>query len=250
MSKNHVRVERTSLPEQVAALIHKAIVDGQFAPGEQLPQQKELAQQYGVSLSVTRESLALLTSAGVITSNHGRGTFVNDQPRALLRFPMWVGAASDWHEMLEGTEARYFIERAIARLAAQRRSDDELAELTAWLAEMEKSAEDAEAFAAADVGFHIALGKAARNQLLETSLTSIRQIIGQDIFDHHLHAGGDLVATDVVAAHREVLDAIRRADPETAEEHMGAIIGRAVDYVKQRSAEDPGLGSSITGNEN
>lgn len=232
------RVERSSLPEQVAALLHQAIVDGDYAPGQQLPQQKELAHQYGVSLSVAREGLALLTSAGVVTSSHGRGTFVNDSSPALLRFPMWVGSASDWRAVLESTEARYFVERALARLAAQRCTKEELAEMSARLRVMEASSSDAAAFASADVGFHMALARAAHNRLLESSLSSIRQIIGQDVFDHHLHGAQDASPADVILAHRQVLDAVAAADPNAAERAMGVIIERAVNYVRARGATD------------
>ena len=62
---------RKSLPEQIAARIHDQISDGTYPAGSQLPLQKEIAQHFGVSVSVVRESLALLAAGGLAGAGQG-----------------------------------------------------------------------------------------------------------------------------------------------------------------------------------
>ena len=97
---------RRSLPEQVAARIHEQISDGTYPAGSQLPLQKEIAHHFGVSVSVVRESLALLAAGGLVWSRAGTGTFVSADAHAALRFPMWVREPSSPQELAECLEAR------------------------------------------------------------------------------------------------------------------------------------------------
>ncbi|NBH01923.1 GntR family transcriptional regulator [Amycolatopsis sp. SID8362] len=72
-------VDRTSgLPafRQVAADLREKITAGDYAPGEQLPSERELVDSYGVSRPTIREAVNLLRSEGLVTAEHGRGVFV------------------------------------------------------------------------------------------------------------------------------------------------------------------------------
>ena len=131
---------RRSLPEQIAARIHEQISDGTYPAGSQLPLQKELAHHFGVSVSVVRESLALLAAGGLVWSRAGTGTFVSADAYAALRFPMWVREPSSPDELAECLEARDLLARSAVALAARRRDAGDVARLRATLAKIEAAA--------------------------------------------------------------------------------------------------------------
>ncbi|MEZ4517226.1 MAG: GntR family transcriptional regulator [Chloroflexota bacterium] len=73
---------RRTLAEQMAASLTEAIIAGQFAPGEALPTEPELAEQFGVSRAVVRDATRMLVARGLVDAQHGRGVFVTDSPIA------------------------------------------------------------------------------------------------------------------------------------------------------------------------
>src|SRR3954470_18775747 len=146
---------RRSLPEQVALRIHEQITDGTYPAGAQLPWQKEIAHHFGVSVSVVRESLALLAAGGLVWSRAGTGTFVSADAHAALRFPMWVREPSSPQELAECLEARDLLARTAVALAARRRTAEDVVRLRATLADIEAAASDPEAYARADLDLHM-----------------------------------------------------------------------------------------------
>lgn len=69
---------RSGVPafRQVAADLRQKISAGSYAPGEQLPSERELVEHYGVSRPTVRDAVDILRSEGLVTSEHGRGVFV------------------------------------------------------------------------------------------------------------------------------------------------------------------------------
>lgn len=65
---------------QVADLIAARITSGELAPGSRLPAERDLAAGYGVAYDTIRRATALLRERGLITTVHGRGTFVAQPP--------------------------------------------------------------------------------------------------------------------------------------------------------------------------
>jgi DNA-binding FadR family transcriptional regulator len=71
-------VKKETLAEQVAGSIKEAILDGQWAPGEALPTEPELAEAFGVSRAVVRDATRMLAAKGLVEAQHGRGVFVTE----------------------------------------------------------------------------------------------------------------------------------------------------------------------------
>lgn len=221
-------IDRQSLPEQVAKRLHGLIADGTYPAGAQLPHQRQIAELFGVSTAVVRESLALLASSGVIWSRPGQGTFVADAHPALLRYPSWTDRPTSEAELAEATEARDALERAITRLAAQRRTDADVERLRECVAAMEEHQGDGERFASADLAFHLALAETARNRPLLSALASLRQLIHTDIVARATRQIGDGRIERALADHHAVVDAVRDGDVAAAEGLIGGIMERAL----------------------
>ncbi|GGL14415.1 GntR family transcriptional regulator [Sphaerisporangium melleum] len=210
---------------QVVEAIGRRIVSGQEAPGSTLDLEA-LELTYDVSKTVVREALKVLAAKGLVDARPKRGTFV--RPRAewslldpdLLRWQFEDPAGS---RMLDDLyEVRTIVEPAGARLAAARRTDEDVARLEATLASAGAGAA-AEEIVEADLAFHRQLLEASRNELL----IRMEYIIEIGLRARDLLVHGEGHHTDFLPPHRAVLDAVRASDPEAAERAMRALLEQA-----------------------
>ncbi|MEY9926309.1 GntR family galactonate operon transcriptional repressor [Catenulispora sp. GP43] len=211
---------------QAVEAIGERIVRGVYAPGQSLYPDK-IEAELGVSKTVVREALRVLASKGLIDSRQKRGTFI--RPRAdwnlldadLLR---WQGMGVPDEGFLENlAEVRAIVEPAGARLAAARRTEQDLAALEEALAAMAAAEGDVEANVEADLLFHRALLAAANNELLTRMEVVIEA--GLRVRDRFVH--GAEHADDAVPAHRSVLDAVRAQDPDAAARAVEDLLAKA-----------------------
>lgn len=212
---------------QAVEVIGERIVAGVYAPG-QFVHPDQIEAELGVSKTVVREALRVLASKGLIDSRQKRGTFV--RPRAdwnlldgdLLR---WQGHGVPDEGFLDHlAEVRAIVEPAAARLAAARRTRQDLAALGEALEAMAAADGDAPTIVDADLRFHRTLLVAAHNELLTRMEVVIEA--GLRVRDSFVHSA-EHAADDAVPAHRAVLDAVRAADPDAAEAAVRALLARA-----------------------
>lgn len=75
--------DRRPASRKIAADLRHAIETGELAPGQQLPSERDLAQQYGTARNTAREAMRLLAEDGLVIAEHGRGVFVRPAPRLI-----------------------------------------------------------------------------------------------------------------------------------------------------------------------
>lgn len=155
-------VRPSPLVEQVAERLRARIADGSWAVGTRLPGETTLAAELGVGRSTVREALRALAGAGLVRPRQGSGVFViatepvEDWPTRLRR-----AAVTDVYEV------RILVEVQAVRLAAARRTPEDVTALDAALAgRRAASAGDDAAFVDADIALHAAVVAAARNPVL------------------------------------------------------------------------------------
>lgn len=211
---------------QVVESIGARIIRGDFPPGVALVPEV-LEREYDVSKTVIREALRVLAAKGLVDSRQKRGTYV--RPRSawsLLDADMlrWQGRENPDNTFLENlAEVRAIVEPAGARLAAQRRTDTDLAAMEDALAAMAGAGRDADAVIAADLRFHRALLDSAHNELLSRMEVVIET--GLRVRDEIVHQGGHWA--DSVPAHRALLEAVRAADGDAAVAAMRDLLAQA-----------------------
>jgi GntR family galactonate operon transcriptional repressor len=196
-----------------------------------------LQEELGVSLTALRESLKVLAAKGLVDARQKRGTYV--RPRAdwnlldpdVLRWQFSAEADADLLRSLD--EVRGIIEPAAVRLAAARRTEEDLARLDAALAAM-SSADDPRSAVDADLAFHRALLDATHNELLERMQTVLESALAAR--DQLVH-GTEHASDDPVPSHRAVLDGVRTQDPDTAEAAMRALLDKAMSDEKRLRSE-------------
>jgi GntR family transcriptional repressor for pyruvate dehydrogenase complex len=223
-------MSHTDQVTQVATRLEQAILGGEFAAGERLPPERELAKQLGVSRSVLREALGRLTSLGLVRSRHGSGTRVQaPSPRQL---------AVGYQRLLAGPEfrlehlaqVRLPLEVAIAALAATHRTDAHLARLEKTQKDLGNPRGSLEKHVAADVDFHQVLAEATGNPLFSVVLAPIQKLLiesrrrtlgrfGSELAHrHHARVLAAVAARDAAAA-----AAAMRQHLEANVEHLRAV---------------------------
>ncbi|MCF1592709.1 FadR/GntR family transcriptional regulator [Streptomyces muensis] len=233
---------RRGVHGQTVEALARRILGGRIPEGATLDL-VALQSELDVSLTALRESLKVLAAKGMVDARQKRGTFVraradwNLLDADVLRW-QFEGAdlASDADRTLlrDLAEVRAIVEPAAVRLAAERRTDADLAALEAALEAMGEQGTDPGQAVAADLAFHRALLSAAHNELLQRMEMVIEPGLAHRDRIVHSHPHSD----DPVPAHRAVVDAVREQDPRAAETAMRALLlqsGRDLDRIE---AED------------
>jgi GntR family transcriptional regulator, transcriptional repressor for pyruvate dehydrogenase complex len=216
-------VSPVSTSAAVATYIRKRIHVGEFAPGDRLPPQRELAVLLGVSRVSVREGLRLLVDEGYIRVSRGSagGAFVTElsQPAEALRRRL----RSQMSELDDLVDFRIAVESRIAYLAAMRagRADvDRLRAAIRMMRAIDKEATDHLPFRLADAEFHAALARGARNERLNRAVLDARDemFIPYDMLS--FDEPRDAVLTDHLAIYEAVRDGKATLASELMAEHI------------------------------
>jgi GntR family transcriptional regulator, transcriptional repressor for pyruvate dehydrogenase complex len=195
---------KSASPEQIARLLTAYVTTGHLQPGARIPSERRLAEELGVGRSVVREALKSLALVGLIESRHGDGTYVADStPESFSRAVEWRLVA--WGgERADVAEAMATLDADLAALAAERRTQGDLQDLMAHLADEEVALEagDPAGLAAAHLAFRATVAVAAGNVTLASVVEALRAAAP-------IVAEAETGAIDP-AGDRRLLDAIRR----------------------------------------
>src|ERR1041384_6036616 len=124
--------------QEVVTQLREMIHRGELRPGDRLPPERDLAKLLGVSRPTLRAGIQWLAAHGVLQSRQGAGSFVvdNNGPPALDSSPLRLMAALHGFTSAEMFEARRSLEMAMAALAAERATGDDMASMAEELAGM------------------------------------------------------------------------------------------------------------------
>lgn len=186
-----------SLPDQVAALLEQAIIQGVIEPGQRLSAD-DLAQHFGVSRIPVREALRALHTSGWVRIEPRLGVYVSKR---------------DPDELRDLFEARLFLEEHAARLAARRRTEAQLEQLDQMVAEGHVAAKagDAAVIGRMNTDFHETLVNCTGNAVLAKVLRGLSQRVRW-----YYSAVSNQRGTHSMEEHAELVEAIRAQDEERA----------------------------------
>jgi GntR family transcriptional regulator, galactonate operon transcriptional repressor len=220
---------RRGLHGQVVDLLGEQIVTGSVASGTVIDIE-QLTTEMDVSRTVIREAMKVLSAKGLVDARPRTGTYVLPRDRwNLLDADVirWRNrGAPDARLMVELGEVRQIIEPWGARLAAQRRTGDDIVELEQAYEELETCV-DEDLHAAADVRFHRGVLTAAHNEvLLRLEIVLEPALAARDQFAfRHVHTRAFL------EAHRRVLTSIRDARSDDAFVAMTELLEEAAEFM-------------------
>ena len=216
--------------EDVVSEIEQSVRSGALSVGSQLPGERELAQQFGVSRVVIREAIRHLEARGIVDVRVGSGTYIRSVSGAALSksFTLWLQLEDS--AVLDLYAVRQALEVTAASLAAVHATPEDLAQmrhlLDEWATLLAKSPFTDEDVAASDnfeVEFHYLLAKASRNTALETLLRAILPLIFAGrwavirLAGNFQQAIAGLRLAESAAEHNDIYKAIANHDPTAAE---------------------------------
>jgi DNA-binding FadR family transcriptional regulator len=183
------------LYQQIARAIATAINDGRYGPGDKLPSERELADDFGVSRPTVRDAMIALEFQGLVEARQGSGVYVNAAAAPGAEDPAEVEVGA-----LELTEARRLFEGEACALSAATVTDESLALLEQLAGQMARS------FAPDEVerleqAFHLAIARATGNAAIE----------------------------DAVEEHRRIIAALRQRDPKAARQAIHAHLAQVIE---------------------
>jgi len=226
------RVSRARLYEQVAAQITEWIARQGLGPGDRLPPERRLATRLGVSRATLSQALVALEVVGVVTVRHGDGTIVTGETarRASARsISDPIRAHAD--RVPEVVDARDALETKLAALAAERRTDDDLAAIDEALAAMAADVGAGGRGVEEDERFHGAVTAAAHSPLLAAMMRTISELIAETRLESLSQPGRPAAS---LAGHQRIADAIRAGDPVAAATAMHAHVDLVSDVALLR----------------
>ncbi|RJK96447.1 FadR/GntR family transcriptional regulator [Vallicoccus soli] len=210
------RVRPVRAYERIVEQVEDRVLGGRLLPGERLPSEREMMQQFGVSRSTVREALRVLESGGFVRSRPGdpNGPEVLPFSPASLRKSMTRLVQVDEIGLGDLVHFRMLVEGAANQLAASLATPAQLEAMDAAIAAMAEAVElGYEQFSRADVAFHDAVARASRSTLLQVCSEVVRGAVLGLIAAKIAEAGDrrELMLRSL-QHHREVLAAVRARD--------------------------------------
>jgi len=196
------RTESASLAERAYHAIREMIVSLELRPGAVIDE-RALMERLGIGRTPTREALRRLAQERLVEVYPRRGMFVT---------------SVEIRDLASLTEVRSLLESHVARLAAQRATDEDRSALESLLDELESRADlDTSELMALDERIHRQVYSSAHNPFLESTLEEY-YVLALRIWYLALDRTREL--EQAVLGHRELLEAIRDGDADRAEETM------------------------------
>jgi GntR family transcriptional repressor for pyruvate dehydrogenase complex len=225
----------TTLAQRVTRQIEQLIVEGRLRPGDRLPPERALAEQFGVSRTVVREAVRALTAKSLLEVRPGSGTVVRSPTTQSVAQSMKLLLQAGQSELDYDKvhEIRRLLEVEIAGLAAQRSTPEDLKHMAAILERAAHIQDNREAFAQSDVEFHAALAAATHNELFSLVLDALVDVMLQV---REMAFGVAGMPSRALAHHQAILAQIEAGDAEGARQAMCEHLVESEDTMRQALA--------------
>lgn len=172
--------------DEVAHQVEALILEGVLKSGDQLPGERELAVEMGVSRPVVREAIEMLEERGILHRRQGDGTFVSDIIGQVFSDP--IAALLPHHRKAthDYLEYRREVEGVASGMASERatRFDREMLEKCLERMRQAHEAQDFEEEARVDLEFHSLIGEMAHNLVMLHTLRSCYKLLSEGIFQN------------------------------------------------------------------
>jgi len=210
------KVTKNTVVRQVMEQIKTLIATGELKPGDKIPTENMLAEQFGTGRSTIREAIKIFEYLGVIESNTRTGTYVCDYSNISTEALTWSILLGK-NELFELVDLRRIIEQRALSLLIQKAEDDKkfldglLFELESVVGEMEKAV-NSSAMAdliATDYNFHASIINASGNNVYINIYQTLKSFMHEEIEKTNKE---DTVVSTVVNEHRAIVEAVRKKD--------------------------------------
>lgn len=225
--ENWQPLRRMRTHEQVLEAVESQILRGHLRSGDRLPSERELSVMLAVSRPSVREALRVLEWMGVIVAGVGSGrdagSIITGRPSEALSRVLRIHLALANFSLDDLVATRIALEASAVISAAANAKVADLQVLEEIVAEMHEDADemDIHRWSELDTDFHVSVAVASGNQLLVEVIQALRDAVQQEMLRGFArYEDWRVVARELQHEHAEILDAIKSADPERAQEVM------------------------------
>jgi GntR family transcriptional regulator, transcriptional repressor for pyruvate dehydrogenase complex len=218
----------------VTQAILEMIASSDLKPGDMLPPERELGEQFGVSRTVIREAIRALKGKGLLDVRSGSGVRIIAVDESTVRESMRHFVHGSMVDYSKVDEVRRVLEVAAAGLAAERATPEDIEHIDDTLERFAKQSSNLEASVQTDIEFHRAVATATHNELFLVLHDSIGEML-VEVRRRNLSRGRDERRL-VVKMHQRIRDAIAAHDPQAAQQAMRDHLGHVQATWKDQTA--------------
>ncbi len=221
-----------SLSHKVEKQIRNAIHQNIFVPGDKLPGEFELADKFGVSRTAIREALRMLAGRGLVEIKRGSGVYVAelDVSHVVDPFYQLLEMKCGDESFLHLIYARTFLEPEIARMAAEYRSDKDIAFLEFNCNKMGQLIDNPDNMVDLDIKFHRRLSEATSNPIIPIIMEPIFELLYKFIPSTYRQSHAPDLA---IENHAKLVNCLKDKDCDGAYEVMQTHMQQAEEHVKK-----------------
>lgn len=235
------------MSDAVVRQIEKLILNGKLKPNDQLPAEKDLAEQLQVSRAVLRDAIVRLEARGVLSVKRGGGTFICDVPGPTINDPLVYLLQSHPDAIFDFLNLRGSLEELCASLAAERRNNRDLECLHDVFDKIKNSIKTPDPYCDAEhiTDYHIALAEASHNVALAYIMRGLYSLLRTSIRNNLEWMHNEPENYDcVLEHHRIILEAIDDNDSARAARAAKVHINFVNDSIRQLGIEQKRLESA------
>ena len=209
-----MRIERTSVVDQILDYIKTNISSGVWNPGEKIESELNLVEQLNVSRASVHNAIQQLIALGVLESYQGKGTYVKSIP--VSEIEARLGAITQSSTMRKLIEFRIILESEVCRQIAGHISENTINELYECVEGMRQNKSELKKFVKHDIRFHRILVQATRNEIICRSI----DIICDEMQRQSLMLATSESEEDAIQYHKLIADHLKKRDGEGAAQAM------------------------------
>ncbi|WP_299815637.1 transcriptional regulator NanR [uncultured Roseibium sp.] len=230
------KIVRRKLSDQVLERLREMIVRGELAPGDLMPSERELMKRFGVGRPAVREAMQSMHTQGLITISHGERSRVSELSADLafrqmdMVARMLLSASSDNLEYLK--EARRLFEVGMVKIATEKATKEDIAELEKLLATQRTKLGNPSEFIKADIAFHSKISAISGNPILAAVCDAMLTWLFNYHADLLIWSGRENVTLE---EHQKIIECIASGDPAAAASALGTHLNRSKDLYRHHN---------------
>ena len=215
------KVQTKKVYMKIVEQIRDLIKEGKLKPGDKLPPEQILSEEFGTSRPSVREALSALEILGITESRGGKGNFIRDN----LGFPLYEQIFKELEEEespFEILEARKAVETEIVGLSAKKATKEEIDAIKESLNKMKENMTDIPKIMKIDREFHINIARAAHNNLLFSMMIYLADLLNEKLWMKMKEKSWNIPGCPqkYLEEHIEIFNAIKNKDSKDARKRM------------------------------
>jgi len=210
-------IKRQKVSDEIVDQVKSLISQGALNPGDRLPPERELIEEFGVSRPSLREALNSLVAQGFLEVRQGNRTFVKSVTSEKLQDPLSLLLKADTQKIFDLIEVRKAMEAWGAFHAAQRGSEKDVKRLEEIIGEMRSALDEGKSWEKQDADFHLAMAQATHNTIQTHMMFTIYDLLRESVARVFRDPGK---AKKLFHQHSRIFSAIKNRSPDKARERM------------------------------